>query len=633
MNALRRHPNPVVQHICATLAQLSDTDEVDGVLGDLPRADCHALLSDAGAAAALTVALAGEVRAAVEPCGPAAPPQEVSCGRRRITVEGLSAVVSRATGVCLCGDSTVVPLLLDVLPDVYGMAVGRFEDLLYRPGLGGFFKALDLLVARHLNRAAPMPPSNDRRTPSCAPVPSYATTCERVTVVTRTPLLRGWLLEQLAVVASLVGGPHADDNRLPPPNGLLMLSMVAPRFLLDDPTALDVLVGAAVAVASSTASAMTGARIGGYIRLILEQLALADPPRFRCTAGVGDALEALLRAARASSPTGVVDAEEREALMHLLHALTPSAAAVTASPAAMGWLVSMAALPPDGELNQYASYAAACMALYVCRAVRRGGSSRIPATFDDAAPTWRRLVGIHPHAVAVAVGRSLLDLCSAGGGQSASSTAVPALTPWFPSTFPPPLLTAYETRLGRCWTCGSSYSAANARRVPNKCSGCWVAVFCSPACAAVGWKAGGHKRSCAAWSRFSESLLTRVVSQSLTGDARRITVRRVHHRQAALAMQQEEMDGDWRAWGWPAARARFVEEAGLSLADVVCLVEPASGVVQLLPAAEYAKWPSAVPAEALSKPLEKHGGRVLRVVHRAHPPRIQSFGPRSLGLA
>jgi len=633
MNALRRHPNPVVQHICATLAQLSDTDEVDGVFDELSRADCHALLSDAGAAAALSVALAGEVRAAVEPCGPAAPPQEVSCARRRTIVEGLSAVVSLATGVCLCGDSTVVPLLLDVLPDVYGMAVGRFEDLLHRPGCGGFFKALDLLVARYLNRGSPMPRTNDRRTALCAPAPSYATTRERVAVLTQLPLLRGWLFEQLAVVASLVGGPHADDDRLPPPNGLLILSMVAPRHLLDDPTAFDVLVGAAVAVASSAASAMTGARIGGYIRLILKQLALVDPPRFRGTAGVGDALEALLRSARASSPTGIVDAIEREALLHLLHALAPSAAAVTASPAAMGWLVSMAALPPDGELNQYASYSAACMALYVSRAVRRGGASRIPATFDDAAPTWRRLVGTHPHAVAVAVGQSLLDLCNAGGGQSASSTAVPALTPWFPATFPPPLLPAYETRLGRCWTCGSSYSAADERRVPNKCSGCWVAVFCSPACAAVGWKTGGHKRSCAAWSRYSDALLTRVVLQPLTGDARRVTARRVHHRQAVFALQNGEMDGDWRAWVWPTARARDVEEAGLSLADVVCLVEPALAVVQLLPAAEYAKWPSAVSAEALSKPLEKHGGRVLRVVHRAHPPRVQSFGPRYLGLA
>jgi len=96
--------------------------------------------------------------------------------------------------------------------------------------------------------------------------------------------------------------------------------------------------------------------------------------------------------------------------------------------------------------------------------------------------------------------------------------------------------------------------------------------------------------------------------------------------------QSHGLGGDWRAWTWPPALAAGVEAAGLALCDVIVVADPGLGALVVVPAAEYRWQRDAVPAVYREKPLEKHGGRVLRVILRAHPPTIRSFGPVSLRL-
>lgn len=84
--------------------------------------------------------------------------------------------------------------------------------------------------------------------------------------------------------------------------------------------------------------------------------------------------------------------------------------------------------------------------------------------------------------------------------------------------------------------------------------------------------------------------------------------------------------GHWAThWKWPAVHAEQVEAAGLHLRDVVCLVDRATGAVVCAPLEAYVQWPGAVPRELLDAAAGKHGGRVLRVVHRVHPSSLPIF--------
>lgn len=51
---------------------------------------------------------------------------------------------------------------------------------------------------------------------------------------------------------------------------------------------------------------------------------------------------------------------------------------------------------------------------------------------------------------------------------------------------------------------------------------------------------------------------------------------------------------------WPSKLAADIEEAGLHLADVVIIADPGAGVTQVVPAVEFAHWPSTVPAPLLA---------------------------------
>lgn len=93
------------------------------------------------------------------------------------------------------------------------------------------------------------------------------------------------------------------------------------------------------------------------------------------------------------------------------------------------------------------------------------------------------------------------------------------------------------------------------------------------------------------------------------------------------------MSGDWKTdWRWSVTVAARVVAAGLALTHVVVVVEVGTGTVEVVQAVEYAHRPDAVAAEILTAAGAKHGGRVLRVVVRQHPPLLRSYGPRSLLL-
>lgn len=75
-----------------------------------------------------------------------------------------------------------------------------------------------------------------------------------------------------------------------------------------------------------------------------------------------------------------------------------------------------------------------------------------------------------------------------------------------------------------------------------------------------------------------------------------------------------------------------MEGTGLLIRDLIGVVDPDIGAVHAYPAVEYAQWPSAVPAQLLSRPLERDDGRVLRLVLRERPPRVFAFGICGQGM-
>lgn len=73
-----------------------------------------------------------------------------------------------------------------------------------------------------------------------------------------------------------------------------------------------------------------------------------------------------------------------------------------------------------------------------------------------------------------------------------------------------------------------------------------------------------------------------------------------------------DLSGNWKEWPWPALLAAEVKAACLQLRDVIVYADPKWGIV--LPEGDFRWKHNTVAAELLDAPLEKHGGRVLRVV-------------------
>ncbi|OSX72193.1 hypothetical protein BU14_0459s0014 [Porphyra umbilicalis] len=206
--------------------------------------------------------------------------------------------------------------------------------------------------------------------------------------------------------------------------------------------------------------------------------------------------------------------------------------------------------------------------------------------------------------------------------------------PWAPAAFPPAALPPAATVPStRCWACGSAGHERGAARGTltrlQRCSECAVGRACSPDCHAALWRAS-HKRACGGWRRWAAAAAAG--SATATGGGGNGGGDGQPGHVAMFRPRAVDMRGEWKGWVWPAALAAEVEAVGLELRDVVVYADPGWGIMSVLPEGDYRWKPDAVAARFLAAPLEKHGGRVLRVVNRAHPPTVRSFGPRSLRL-
>lgn len=179
-----------------------------------------------------------------------------------------------------------------------------------------------------------------------------------------------------------------------------------------------------------------------------------------------------------------------------------------------------------------------------------------------------------------------------------------------------------------CLVCGSPFAAGVLRTLPDMapratppgrrrpprlntspCGSCRIARYCSRPCQVASW-AGGHKGDCRRWA-------TLYAPSAGNGE----------HLETVV-----DTAGPWQQWAWPRDMAAAAKAAGVPLSDMLVTLDCAAGWASLLPAAVYHRLRNAVPAAALASPLKKHDGRVLRVVCAGAPPRVLSYGPRSLGL-
>jgi len=264
----------------------------------------------------------------------------------------------------------------------------------------------------------------------------------------------------------------------------------------------------------------------------------------------------------------------------------------------------------------------------------------VPAPLVTARPTWvalsRRRRGGGGDDVAAAVGSALVAVTAEPYRLAAQVVRPPAgATPWSPAPFPPACLPRL-TQPERCWACGNGHMAGAPRKPLSKCSACGVGTYCGAPCAKASWRAG-HKRACGAWAAYGAAQAAGMVSLSALHGEGGVDAapgpRTPRTRAGVYAVQQEDLTASGAAdWAWPRVRARQVEAAGLQLRDVVALVERPTGTVVVVPTASYAQWAGAVPAAVLNGAARAHGGRALRVIHRVHPPHVQGFGPRALGL-
>lgn len=227
-----------------------------------------------------------------------------------------------------------------------------------------------------------------------------------------------------------------------------------------------------------------------------------------------------------------------------------------------------------------------------------------------------------------AIGTRLAALCDPNACAPVASTDA---TGWRqPDDLVPFQYLLPKHRDDRCWGCGSPTRQpwGEPREAPlRKCSGCRVAVYCGAKCAASSW-AGRHRLACKSWRTFAKEV-------PMLCDEYPSSIHSIDARARACAREslQWDLSGDWRTdWSWPKEFAAAVLAAGLTLVEVVVVVDPGAWEVQVQPAVEYGHHPAAIPAAMLAAAGAKHGGRVLRVVYRQHPPLMRVFGPRSLGL-
>jgi len=629
MEVLRDSPSRIARrvHAAMTAAAPAGGGDATSTFAFLTPNACHELLTAPGAAAALATALndsapamikmARTIHGALANVGPTVGAVGASM-LESMAPSGHTAaeyVLLTATQACRCGDAVIMRTLLDGLPASYGPLAGRLTPHFFHP-VSSFFVILNMVALNTLDVPAMDLLADAPRTALCAPIPPYATAWREVVHLGASTLHNRLLVELVTAAASAVAVGRRDTTCYNGPMPLPILCRLRPRQVLDDVP--DVFAVFAAALTQVTVPRVVGTDDAAMlINVILDSLlalALVDPPRLRRAPGMADTIAATQAALAAGAP----DMAEQlgGTLVDLLLLLSPEPGALAASPAAMGLLVQWTAAPPDSQWVNAADQVG-CVALHVGLAHLRGGARRLPGALGSARPTWRRVArgptaGDGSYAVAAAAALAAL---------AAGTAAADVTVPWVSPVFPEPTIMLFSRGTRRCWTCGSPGKAADIHVEAPHCGACRMAIYCGRACAAVGWRAGGHKAACPGWKRLGDAAVAQydaLIGAEVPGP----TARRHHRRWAVMSAKAADTRGPSGRWAWPVADAAEVVAAGLPLTEVLLLADPAMGEKQLVPAAEYAHRPSAVPPAALEEAARRHGEDVIRVVVRAHPPRV-----------
>lgn len=531
------------------------------------------------------------------------------------------SLIDAGTTCCACRDAEVVSGLLEALPTVYSPGMLSGEINLRMLAAGPLAAALQALLVRTGRRFSYRPPrSRVPRQPSEA---CTRTPVDELHGALANPLLMECMADEWEVgLRRLVSGSEMDGVVPNHELGLQALVVADVRSVL---TTRPCLVADIVRWLTTLTTHVDRMTAFPYVSTLLQTLLmLADtaPAQVRSSSSLPAAVAAAYRVfAPESSPTDafhVGDPDATELALTLYAVMAPtgtrSAAALRGNASAMAMLV--AAAGAESGSSTFFTSPTALVAHVALDAVRAPGG-RLPPAVTERHVLWATTAVMAGQSPDVCAAARLLDaLCR--------RQTPPATAPWAPAAFPPTALPRGAT-VGstRCWACGSAGYARGAQRGTltrlQRCSSCAVGRVCSSECHVALWRAS-HKRACRGWRKWAAAAVTGGRGGEQRGHVAMYRPRTV------------DLGGDWKGWAWPAALAAEVEGVGLRLRDVVVYADPGWGIVSVLPEGDYRWKPNAVPAAFLDTPLGKHGGRVLRVVYRAHPPTVRSFGPRSLRL-
>jgi len=543
-------------------------------------------------------------------------------------------LLDAGTTCCACRDAEVLDGLLAALHVVYtpGTLTGELDGRML--AAGRLAEALRVHLVRTSRRFSYRPPRavvTRQPSESCTRTPMDA-----LSATLADPLLVEAMADQWEVgLRRLVSGSSIDgmvpDHEL----GIHALVVAVVRPVLDTLPDVTTSVVRWLTTLTTRVGRMTAIPYVSTLLQTLCMLSATAPAQLRAARSAPAAVAAAYRLFTSydAVPTdafalGDGDAVALALLLYAVMAPTgcPSAPALRGHRAAMAMIVAAAGAEAGGTAFTVSPTALAAH-LGVDTLRTRGG--RLPSAVTERRSLWSQTAGNAGASPDLRAAARVLDgLCRRGSPPPAADL------PWAPAAFPPAALPPAATVPStRCWACGSAGHERGVARGTltrlQRCSECAVGRACSPDCHAALWRAS-HKRACGGWRRWAAAAAAG--SATATGGGGNGGGDGQPGHVAMFRPRAVDMRGEWKGWAWPAALAAEVEAVGLELRDVVVYADPGWGIMSVLPEGDYRWKPDAVAARFLAAPLEKHGGRVLRVVNRAHPPTVRSFGPRSLRL-
>lgn len=615
--------SPALPELFWQLVDSAQPAELGALDSYLTPTTCHSLLANRSSVAALVDSFTTCVGRLVD-CSDGRDTGNPERGYWHNRAHKRWIAIDRATKSCLCGDDVIFDGLAVVLRDIY--SPNSLRDV---PELDQYVTLFETLVDRVAERPTSGRRGNvavARRTAFCAALDDDASRRARLTRLATAPLVLTMAADRLSHTIDRRVNNLYDARELVP--SLAVFATVCPRKLLSavpDVTAQVVRhMGSLLNHGSSEAG--NTLPLLSLLLITLKELVTVDATQFR---RIPAAPRLLAKLARLMGE----NVELVDPILSLLcvYGVVWQGLARSPSTDVASLLVRYATAPLAGAPPDFAARAAN-LALHVAMGADASASHTVPAALLDAKPQWRRSSRV---AVGTPLGTIFQALYRLGSSTSRSAGGAVRPTPWAPAPCPPSCVQFLASIAGRCWGCGNDHAADAPDRPVKRCSKCSVALYCSAACSSASW--AEHKRACPGWARLGDQAVQAEKSRQAAGSSLSpapVPTPRLRARRVVYNATQENFSGNWKTdWTWPAAKARQVEDAGLLLRDVVCLVERESGAVVIAPAEAYSHWPGAVPRDMLDAPLAKNNGRMLRVIHRVHPPHVMSFGPKSLGLA